>query len=110
MTSGDEEGRRVELMQLRRLEIASFAEATTLLLLVCVAVPLKHLAGYVGAVHIMGPVHGMVFLAYIWMAVQTIAGGGWSRAETTRLFIGAFVPLGGFFNLSLLARKMASLR
>lgn len=36
----------IELSQLRRLEIASFAEAMTLLLLLGIAVPLKHLGGW----------------------------------------------------------------
>lgn len=108
--TSDAESRRIELAQLRRLEIASFAEATTLLLLVGVAVPLKHLAGYADAVHVMGPVHGLVFLAYLWMAVQTVAGGGWSTVETARLIVGAMVPFGGFLNLPFLSRKAALLR
>ncbi len=110
MTAADGAARHIERTQLRRLEIASFAEATTLLLLVGVAVPLKHLAGYANAVHVMGPIHGLVFLTYIWLAVQTVAGGGWNGGETTRLFVGALVPFGGFVNLPLLARKAAALR
>ena len=108
--AGEAEARGIERAQLRRLEVASIAEGITLLGLVGVAVPLKHLAGYAGAVHVMGPVHGLVFLAFVWTAVQTVAGGGWNAAETTRLFVGAVVPFGGFFNLPFLARKGASLR
>lgn len=110
MTISGEEARRIELTQLRWLEVASFAEGTTLLLLAGVAVPLKHLAGMASAVQVMGPIHGLVFLAYIWVAVQTVSGGGWSAADTTRLFVGAFVPLGGFVNLPWLARKVSQLR
>ena len=110
MTDIDEDARSIERAQLRRLEFASLAEATTLVLLVCVAVPLKHLAGHPVAVRAMGPIHGMMFLTYAWMAVQTIAGGGWSAGEAVRLFVGAFVPFGGFFNLPLLSRKAAALR
>lgn len=108
--TADREERRVELSQLRRLEIASFAEATTLVLLVCVAVPLKHIAGDPLAVRVMGPIHGLAFLTYVWTAVQTVAGGGWSRADAFRLFVGAFVPFGGFFNLPFLQRRAALLR
>ena len=108
--NADGESRRIELAQVRRLEIMSAAEATTLILLVCVAVPLKHLAGFPMGVRVMGPVHGLAFLGYVWMAVQTSAGGGWSAAETIRLLVAAFVPFGGFLNLPLLARKAAALR
>ena len=100
----------IELSQLRRLEIASFAEATTLLLLLGLAVPLKHLGGWDMGVRVMGPVHGLAFLGYVWMALQTVAGACWSRAEIVRLFIVAFVPFGGFFNLPFLFRKAAELR
>ena len=105
-----EDARQVERAQLRRLEIASFVEATTLLLLVGVAVPLRHLAGYADVVHVMGPIHGLVFLAYIWTAIQTVAGGGWTATDTARLFAGALVPFGGFLNLPFMARKAAMLR
>ena len=58
----------------------------------------------------MGPVHGLAFLTFVWLAVQTVAGGGWSRADATRLFVGAVVPFGGFLNLPFLSRRAASLR
>lgn len=110
MTIEDVEKRRIERAQLRRLEAASITEAITLLALVGIAVPLKHFAGFANAVHVMGPVHGLVFLAYVWIAVQTVAGGDWSATDTARLFVGALVPLGGFFNLRFIARKMELLR
>ena len=108
MNAGD--AAEIELAQLRRLEIASFAEATTLLLLVAVAVPRKHLGGWDIGVRVMGPVHGLVFVAYLWTVVQTIAGAGWRPVEMARLFVVAFVPFGGFFNLPFLAGKAAALR
>ncbi len=49
---------RLERSQLRRLEVVSLVEATTLIFLVGVAVPLKHFAGEPAAVTVMGPVHG----------------------------------------------------
>lgn len=100
----------IELAQLRRLEIVSTAEATTLLLLVGVAVPLKHLGGWNAGVRVMGPVHGLAFLAYVWTAIQTIAGARWTTRDTVRLFVVAFVPLGGFLNLRFLQRKVAALQ
>lgn len=98
-----------ELAQIRRLRLASFVEATTLLILVFVAVPLKHLFGYPSAVRLMGPVHGAAFVAYAWSLVVAVSGGGWSRAEVLRLGLAAFIPFGGFLNAGLLRRKRAAL-
>jgi integral membrane protein len=95
----------LEMAQLRRLEQMSLIEATTLVLLVCVAVPLKHLAGWPLGVAVIGPVHGLAFLIYGWVAMQTVAGGGWRPAEGARLLLLAVVPFGGYFNLALIRRK-----
>lgn len=100
---------RLELLQLRRLEVASLVEATTLILLVGVAVPLRHLAGKPAAVTVMGPIHGLAFVAYIWTVFQAVAKGGWRRSEWLRLVDTAFVPFAGYANLSLIQRKAEAL-
>lgn len=96
-----------DLAQIRRLRLISFVEATTLLALLLIAVPLKHAFGYPAAVKAMGPVHGAAFIAYIWSMIATVSGGGWSRSEIARLGFAAFVPFGGFLNAGLLRRKQA---
>jgi integral membrane protein len=101
--------RTEELSQLRRMRAVSLIEGSTLLLLLLVAVPLNHLAGVSAATHIMGPIHGLAFLAYIWMMIQTVSGGGWPRSDTTRLVVAALVPFGAFVNERALARRQATL-
>ena len=103
------QARAAELMQLRRMRTVSLIEGSTLLLLLLVAVPLKHLAGIFVATRIMGSVHGFAFLAYMWMLIQTVSGGGWSRAQTLRLVIAALIPCGAFINERALARRQAML-
>lgn len=93
--------------QLRRMRLACLVEGSTLLLLLCVAVPLKHLAGVPDAVRIMGPMHGLAFLIYIRMLVQTVSAGGWSRGEAIKLFAAAMLPFGAFFSARTLARRAA---
>lgn len=93
-----------ETGQLRRMRGASLVEGTTLLVLLGIAVPLKHLADMPIGVRLMGPVHGVAFVFYFHTLFQTISGGGWSRRESVRLILAAFVPLGTFFNERLLRR------
>ena len=102
--------RRLELAQFRRLELASALEGTTLLLLLFVAVPLKHLAGQSVAVTIIGPVHGVAFSLYIWTIIETVAVGGWSRRDTARLVLAALIPFGAYANLRWLRRQFRSTR
>lgn len=98
-----------EQRQLRRMRIISVLEGSTLLLLVLGALPLKHVLGLPIATKIMGPVHGLAFLLYVWMLVPTVSGGGWSRAETLRMVMAAFIPFGAFLNERALARRQAAL-
>jgi integral membrane protein len=106
---GRDDACRLELAQLRQLEITSVLEATTLVVLVCIAVPLKHVGHYDLAVRIMGPVHGLAFLAYAWTALQTVAGGGWSPGAAARLFLTAFIPFAGFTTPTFLRARAAAL-
>ncbi len=106
------QGRRTqrgELAQLRQLRWASLVEGTTLVTLVGLAMPLKHLFGYPQVSAVLGPLHGLAFLAYLWIVVSTVAGGDWRRTEVARLFVAAFIPFGAFFIAVLLRRKEAVL-
>lgn len=94
---------------LRRMRAVSWLEGATLLLLLGVAVPLKHLAGYPGLVRVAGPIHGVAFLLYVWLLVQTLSLGSWSRADTLRMAFAALLPFGAFVNERTLARREAAL-
>jgi integral membrane protein len=91
--------------ELQRLRFASVAEAVTLAVLVSVAVPLKHLAGWEPGVKFMGPLHGFAFLFYIWCLAQAVAAGDWTSREIARLILVAFVPFAGFTTIRLIRRK-----
>lgn len=97
-----------ELIQIRRMRLACVVEGATLLALVFVAVPLRHLGGHRIATTIMGPLHGMAFLLYAWMLIQTIAGGYCSKRDAVRMVIGAFVPFGAIASERLLRRRQAA--
>jgi integral membrane protein len=98
-----------DLNQLRRMRLVSLLEGATLVILILVAVPLRHIGGYRIATMIMGPVHGTAFLLYIWMLVQTISGGSVPKGDALRLVAAAFVPFGAFFNERVLRKAQATL-
>ena len=49
---------------LTRLRLMGLVEGTTLLVLLCLAVPLKHLGAEARLVTLLGPVHGLAFLLW----------------------------------------------
>lgn len=94
---------------LQGLRRAALAEGTTLVLLILVAVPLKHLAGWPLAVQVMGPVHGLAFLAWVWALVASAPLARWRPLELAQLLGGAVVPFGALVNDRLIRRKAAEI-
>ncbi len=101
--------RAAELGQLRRMRLVSVVEGCTLLILVFVAVPIKHLGGYAIATTIMGPVHGLAFLLYVWTLIETVSGADFPRADMVRMVVAAFIPFGAVLNERALHRRQALL-
>lgn len=91
--------------EIGRLRLAGYLEGTTLILLLLIAVPLKHLAGIEGFVSIMGPVHGASFVLYFVCAVNAVSAISFKPRETARIVIAALLPFGTFVNDRFLARK-----
>ena len=77
---------------------AAVSEAITLLALFCIAMPLKYWSGIPSAVSVMGPIHGLAFMVFLWFVVRSWAEGLINGFGVMRLFIGAFIPFGGFVN------------
>jgi integral membrane protein len=85
---------------------AVLAEGITLLLLVGVAVPLRHLAGIRGATQIMGPIHGIAFVTCLWLLIEAASSGTLTLAEATRLLLAAVIPFGVIFSHQYLGQKI----
>ncbi len=100
---------RMEHAQLGRLRMAALTEGVTLLLLLLVAVPLKHLGGYPAATTWIGPIHGLAFLFYVWALFQTVASGAISRKNFASMIALAFIPTGSFLTERSLRTTQAAL-
>ncbi|EBA10716.1 hypothetical protein RCCS2_02950 [Roseobacter sp. CCS2] len=85
----------VRMTGLRR---AAIFEAWTLILLFGVAMPLKYWAGIAQATSVMGPIHGLMFMVFVWFVIRSWAEGIIDIFGTLRLLIGASIPGAGFIN------------
>ena len=73
----------------------ALAEATSFLALL-VASYLKHSdRGEVG-VQVLGPIHGVLFLAYVALVVVVRPDTGWSSRTTGWILLAAVLPFGGY--------------
>jgi integral membrane protein len=85
-----------ETPELARLRLFGWAEGVTFLLLLGIAVPLKHLGGHPEFVRIMGPIHGAMFVLYIVSVLIAASALRWSRKTTLTALVASVIPCGTF--------------
>ena len=90
----------------RRFRITALAEAASFLALL-VATYVKYGHDQEIGVQILGPVHGVLFLAYVVLALLLASEAGWSRGTTALVLLGAALPFGGFVVDRWMARRPA---
>lgn len=81
---------------LGRLRVIGWWEGASFLLLLFVAMPLKYFADQPLAVRYVGMAHGVLFVLFIWAAVQAALVQGWNWKRTGLVMLGAFLPFGPF--------------
>lgn len=83
---------------LGRLRLLAFLEGISLLLLVFVAVPLKYYAHDPTWVKAIGPLHGMLFLLFLFNAISLGVAQHWSFKNTTwKVLLACIIPFGTFY-------------
>lgn len=81
-----------------RLRILGFLEGISLLVLVCIAVPLKYGANNPSLTKIIGPIHGALFLLFIFNALGVGVEQKWKFSTTTwKVLLACMVPFGTFY-------------
>lgn len=83
-------------MTVRHFRYLAVAEAASFLILLLVAMPLKYTEVTEAGVQIMGPIHGILFIAYVAFAIAVKETAGWTLTQTFWILVGAVVPFGGF--------------
>jgi integral membrane protein len=81
-----------------KLRIIGFLEGISLLILIFVAVPLKYYFGNPILTKILGPIHGALFLLFIFNAISVGVEQNWKFKTTTwKVILACFIPFGTFY-------------
>lgn len=83
------------MSSIRTLRYVALLEAATFLALLA-STYVKYALNEPAGVQIMGPIHGLLFVAYVVIALNVRPTAGWSTITTIGVLIGAVVPFGGF--------------
>lgn len=80
------------------LRIIGFLEGVSLLVLVFVAVPMKYLYGNHSLSKSLGPVHGAIFVLFVFNALSVGIEQKWKFSTTTwKVILACFIPFGTFY-------------
>ncbi|WP_128546819.1 DUF3817 domain-containing protein [Larkinella soli] len=81
-----------------RLRLLGFLEGISLLLLIGIAVPLKYVWKDPSLVRLIGPVHGLLFLLFIFQTLHVGVERKWNFRDTTwKVILACFIPFGTFY-------------
>jgi integral membrane protein len=84
--------------QTGRLRLIGYIEGISLLILIFIAVPLKYRAGDPSLTKLMGPIHGALFILFIFNTLSVAIEQKWKFKETTwKVLLACFIPFGTFY-------------
>lgn len=81
-----------------RLRLLAFLEGLSLLILVFVSVPLKYGLGITQLSSFVGPIHGMLFLLFVFNTISVGTEYAWKFKQTTwKVLLACVIPFGTFY-------------
>lgn len=83
--------------EIGRLRLVGFLEGMSYLVLLGVAMPMKYLAEDPSMVKAMGPVHGILFVLFIFNIFTTGAKLDWSFGTKIKLLVSSIIPFANFY-------------
>jgi integral membrane protein len=83
------------LITIANFRYVALTEATSWLLLI-IATVFKYGADGPDLAPILGPIHGILFLTYVYMALNLREDAGWDGNTTLGVLVAAVIPFGGF--------------
>ena len=92
-----------------RLRLIALLEGVSLIILVFIAVPVKYLMGDHTMVKLIGPIHGVLFLLFVFNTLSVGVEYKWSFTATTwKVLLACIIPFGTFYIDSKILSKIKS--
>ena len=93
---------------LRQLRLVAFLEGLSFVILLFIAMPLKHFAGLPMAVRVAGMVHGLLFIAFVITLFRAATEHDWVFKRWVLAFVSSLLPFGTFVFDRTLKAEIAS--
>jgi integral membrane protein len=84
--------------QIGRLRIIGFLEGISLLVLIFIAVPMKYYFDDPSGSKLIGPIHGALFLLFVFNTLSVGVEQNWKFKTTTwKVLLACMIPFGTFY-------------
>lgn len=81
-----------------RLRLLAYLEGVSLIILIFIAVPLKYIFHNPAMVKIVGQVHGILFILFVFNTLSVGVEQHWNFKKTTwKVLLACFIPFGTFY-------------
>lgn len=80
-----------------RLRLIGYLEGISLIILVTIAVPMKYFLDQPQLTKTMGPIHGALFLLFVFNTISVAAQFRWNNSLTWKVLLSCLVPFGTFY-------------
>jgi integral membrane protein len=94
------------MTELKRFKLINKIEGISFLILLFIAMPLKHMFGYPMATKIVGMAHGILVFAFIYQIIEAKKEAGLTAKEIAIYSILSLIPFGSFYTDKELAKKI----
>ena len=93
------------MTELKKFLFINKIEGISYLILLFIAMPLKYFAGYPIATKIVGMIHGVLVIAFVYQIFEAKKEVGMSTKEAIKYFIFSLIPFGSFYNDKLIKSR-----
>lgn len=81
---------------LQQLRLVAFLEGLSFLVLLLIAMPLKHVYGLPQAVRVVGGLHGLLFVLFVGVLFRVASERSWPLKRSFLAFVASLLPGGTF--------------
>ena len=100
-----EEGRKVNMSQIRVFRMIALAEGVSFLTLLFIAMPMKYFMGMPEVVRVVGSIHGVLFVLYVGLLTWIHFTQRWAFIFSLYALLASVIPFGTFMLDNQLRKK-----
>lgn len=93
------------MSELQKFRIINKVEGYSFLVLLFLAMPLKYMAGIPMATKVVGMIHGMLFIAFLYQLYLASQEVPFSKKESLLFFLASIIPFGSFYTEKICSKK-----